>query len=111
LRGFFSVSARDPKQTSSYNALGDDQRAGVRGAFLRLELETHDFDLPAVRNSSLCRTCFAYLDCVGIFLQKSPLVSIRMGLYCRYWHRSIASHFVPVKRTSRRLVGLSPHDQ
>lgn len=73
MRGLFSVSARDPKQTSFYNALGDDQRAGVRGASLRLELETHDFDLPAVRNSSLCRTCFAYLDCVGIFLQKKPL--------------------------------------
>jgi hypothetical protein len=105
------MSARDPKQTSSYNALGDDQRASVRGALLRLELETHDFDLPAVRNRSLCRACFAYLDCVGIFLQKSPLVSIRMGLYCNCWHRSIASHFVPVKRTSQRLIGLPFHDR
>jgi hypothetical protein len=101
------MSARDPKQTSSYNALGDDRRASIRGALLRLELETHDFDLPAVRNSSLCRARFAYLDCVGIFLQESPLVSIRMGLYCNCWHRSIASYFVPVKRTLQRLVGLS----
>ena len=38
-----------------------------------------------------------HLDCVVIFLQKCRLVSIRVGLYCRWRHRSAASPFVPLE--------------